>query len=69
MARDLTLMALKRSIGPMVALIVGSFLVGFLAVVAYGAALRAGLPRLVAVAAPVLVVGVAVVGYLVVRGD
>lgn len=69
MARDLTLMALRRSIGPIVALIVGSFLVGFLTVVAYGAAIRGGLPRLVAVAAPVLVVGIAVTGHPVVRGD
>lgn len=69
MARDLSWMALKHSVGPILALIVGSFVVGFVAVAAYLLAIAAGIPRLVAVAAPVLVMGVAVVGYQVLRGE
>lgn len=61
--------ALRHSVGPIVAILLGALLLGYLGVVAYALAIRAGVPPLVAIAAPVAVAGVAIVGLLLLRGD
>lgn len=69
MTRDLTLNALKNSVGYIVALIVAALVVAYVGAASYILSVHEGIPRLFAIGAPVVVVAVASVGFLLWRGD